>query len=367
MRAAFVATEAIHVGETSLNGTDALAASLARSPELFPHSYDVGSDALSLIRLARRDYEEASFLDERILKPHTLARTLPFEQLAAAVEAGCLAERCNFIFHVGHVGSTLLSRFLGADEHVFVLREPLVLRTLAQMKINAETHVWSEAEFERRLSIFLKLWSRTFAPEQTSLIKATSFVSESAPQLLGRPSAPKAILLYVKPETYIATILAGANAREEAKQLLQWRLDRLHRRIGREVWKASSLGEGEALALAWAAEMSALMQAKATGGERIFMLDFDEFVQQPHAHLNAAFQFLGCDASPDRIDAILSGGLLTRYSKAPEHAYSPQLRREILDEARQVHRDEIRDGLARLDGAASQSHVISECLAMAKS
>ena len=333
---------------------DGMAASLARSPELFPHSYDVRRETVSLVRLNRADYETASFLDERALGPHTLARTLPFAQLAAGVEEAGLEEHCDFIFHMGHVGSTLLSRLLGAHESIFSLREPLVLRALAQME--------RDDNFELRLSTFLKLLSRTFEAGQTALVKTTSFVSELAPLLLARPAAPKAILLYVKPETYIATILAGPNARAEAKRLLPSRLDRLHRRIGREVWEPASLAEGEALALAWATEMSVLVQAKAAGGERVFVLDFDKFLESPAALLLATFRFLGSNVDEERVSAILSGPLMERYSKAPEHAFNPQMRRELLDEARELHGDEIANGLAWLDRAAHEVPPIAECV-----
>ena len=340
---------------------DALAASLARSPELFPHAWDVQSDAVTLVRLTKADYEAASFLDERVIGPRTLARTLPFGQLAAAVAAAGLPERSHFIFHMGHVGSTLLSRLLGAEGRLFGLREPAVLRTFAREPVG---RAWSEAEREERLSVFLKLWSRTFEPDQTALIKATSFVSDIAPRLLARPSPPKALLLFVSPEAYMATILAGPAARKEAKTLVEERLKRLHRRIGRDVWQASSFSEGEALAAAWATEMSALVEAKRVAGDRALPLDFDRFLENPHEQLARAFRHFDCDASDAKIAELLAGPLMQRYSKAPEHAYSAALRREHLDEARKANSSEIAKGLAWLE-AASKELPIGEAISIA--
>jgi hypothetical protein len=346
---------------------DALASSLERSPELFPHAYDLRNDAVSLVRLTRADYEGASFLDERVLRPQTLSRTLPWGTLALAVESARLAERCDFIFHIGHVGSTLVSRLLGAHEAVFSLREPTILRTLAQMRNEPERlpRVWSGAEFEQRQSTFLKLWSRSFEPGQTPLIKATSFVSELAADLLARPAKPKAALLHVKPESYLATILGGPNARQEAKSLAVGRLKRLHARLGREAWHLGSLSEGEALAMSWAAEMSALAAAHAAAGERAFVLDFDSFLANPEEELAALFHHFDCPASSGIVSTILSGPLMQRYSKGPEHAYSPSLRREILDDARKTHAAEIAKGLAWLTRAADEFAVIRNCLELA--
>lgn len=345
---------------------DALASSLERSPELFPYAWELRGDAVTLIRLTRADYEKASFLDERALKPHTLTRTLPFGQLAAAVSTGKLEERCDYIFHIGHVGSTLLSRLLDAGGGLFALREPAILRTLARMRGEPELQprVWDDAEFESRLSLLLKLWSRTFEPGQTAVIKATSFVSELAAQLLARPSQPKAVLLFVKPKSYVATILGGANARQEAKLLTDGRLKRLHRRIGREVWRLASFSEGEGLALSWAAEMSALIEAQRAAGARALPLDFDRFLESPAEKLATVLRHFDSNASAKTVARVLASPHMQRYSKAPEHAYSPELRREILDDARKAHATEIAKGLAWLERAASEFPVIAECLAM---
>ena len=109
---------------------DPLAASLANSPVLFPHALDLRRDVVTLVRLSRADYQNASFLDDRIARP---GRDLAWHQLARAVGEAGLGETCHFIFHIGHVGSTLLSRLLGKHPALFSLREPQILRTIAQI------------------------------------------------------------------------------------------------------------------------------------------------------------------------------------------------------------------------------------------
>ena len=198
---------------------DGLAELLGRSPELFPYMLDVGKDTLSLIRLTRSDYQKASFLDSRVLTPRTIGRTLPWRQVAASIEAAKLAQNCNFIFHIGHVGSTLLSRLLGAHPAVFALREPQILRQFALIRSEPETQarVWSDDDYHQRLGGCLSLLSRTFEADQSALVKATSFVSELAPGLLTVPSRPKALAMFVSAESYLAAILGGPNSRQEAK------------------------------------------------------------------------------------------------------------------------------------------------------
>ena len=347
---------------------DGLAESLGRSPELFPYLLDVGKDTLSLIRLTQSDYQKASFLDGRIVTPRTIGRTLPWRQVAASIEAAKLAERCGFIFHIGHVGSTLVSRLLGAHRGVFAVREPQVLRLFAQFlsEPQIQERVWSDGDFEQRLGGCLKLLSRTFEADQIAIVKATSFVSELAATLLAGPSQPRALMMFASAESYIATILGGPNSRQEAKALTPSRLRRLNRRVGREAWRLASLGEGEALALGWACEMSALAEAAHAAGDRVFRLDFDSFLDDPNPHLTAAFRHFDINPTDREVEAILDGPDMQRYSKAPEHPYDAALRRSVLDEARALHSTEIARGLAWLDKAAAEFAPVRDAMAFAE-
>jgi hypothetical protein len=330
--------------------------SLARSPEWFPHSLDVRNDSVAFIRLTQGDYERASFLDGRILTQQTVSRVVPWQEVEASVNAAQLAEKCAFIFHIGHVGSTLLSRLIGAHPGVFALREPMILRSLAQPGSESP-------RFEAQLGGSLKLLSRTFNARQTPVIKATSFVSELAASLLARASLPNAVAIYVSPESYMATILGGPNSRQEAKLLTPSRLARLHRRVGHEVWRAETLSEGETLALAWACEMSALAQATKVAPERIYRVDFDRFLLDPTALLGV-FTHFGIEATAADVRAILAGPDMRRYSKAPEFAYDRALRTAVLDEARAVHGIEIKRGLAWLQRAAADFAAVRQAMAL---
>jgi hypothetical protein len=353
-----------------LPAMDDLQKSLAASPEVFPYSMDLGADRVSFVRLSRSNYQEASFLDARLLTAQTTAQPdagwQAWPRVAAAVEAASLPEDCGFIFHIGHVGSTLLSRLMGAHRRVFALREPMILRTFAQIiaDIGVRPGAWTQADYDVRLGGTLKLLSRTFDEHQTSIIKATSFVSELAAGLMSRAARPKAVMMVVSPESYMATILGGPNSRQETKILAPSRLSRLHRRIGRAAWNAASLSEGETVALSWACEMSALAQAADIAGDRVHRVDFDEFLLDPTS-LRSVFTHFGIEATPAEVRAILDGPDMRRYSKAPEYAYDRALRLAVLNEARANHGVEIARGLAWLQRAAGEFSAVRQAMAFA--
>jgi hypothetical protein len=340
--------------------------SVTRSPQLFPYSMDLAGDSVSFIHLTKADYEKASFLDPRVLTPQTRACSLPWAEIARAIDSAELKERLGFIFHIGHVGSTLLSRLIGAHPCAFSLREPMLLRGFAQLKSEPglAPAAWGRDAFESRLTRALQLFSRTFEDRELPVVKATSFVSELSATLLSRASAPKAILMYVSPQSYIAAILGGANSRQEAKVLTPGRLQRLQQRIGCEAWRAEHLSEGETLALAWACEMSALAQAARSSAARL--VDFDQFLIDP-ASLLEILRHFDIDATAAEVRTILEGPDMRRYSKAPEYAYDAALRLAVLNEARALHGAEIRRGLNWLERAAAQFEPVRAALALTAS
>ena len=324
---------------------------LARSPAQFPLALEPARDLVSFVRLSEADYANASFLDGRILTPAARLSHAPFADVAQAVSETALMESAYFIFHTGHVGSTLLSRLLGAHAGVFALREPELLRTLAQAWSEPPPR-WDRARLEAALGVFLKLWSRTFRAEQRSVIKATSFVSEMAPQILARSSQPRAIFMFVPPESYLATILGAANSPAESRMLAPSRLKRLNARLGTD-FTLANMSMGEIVAMSWACEMTALAAAAQSAGGRVHWLDFDEFLVAPDPSLAACFTHLGFAAPASQVTQILSGPIMSRYAKAQEYQYDSELRREVLNQARIVQAGEILRGLNWLEQASA--------------
>ena len=80
----------------------------------------------------------------------------------------------------------------------------------------------------RYLAPVPKLMSRTFAEEEVACVKATSFASEIAPELV--PPGERALFLFARPDHYIPSILAGENSLKEMQALAASRASRLQSR-----------------------------------------------------------------------------------------------------------------------------------------
>jgi hypothetical protein len=303
---------------------------LCASPALFPFHVEPNGDTVRFINLTESDYREASFLDNRMLKPNVRYADIPWAELSVAAQN--LPIHCDFIFHVSHAGSTLLSRLLGSHPCCFSLREPAILRFFGQ------------GVFLDRLDLFLGLWSRTFNQNQRALIKATSFVSDIGLDLMNRVSDARAILMYVPLETFLSALLDGSmvDVVSQAKS----RLQRLQRRQFLTGLAVESLSPGECVAMSWLSEMTCLSEIANCFPTRTLWINFDRFLEQSELMLSQSFSHLGLEADSA---AYLRENTMQRYAKKPEVNYDAAFRLKLLEASRQKFQSEISRGLEWLE------------------
>lgn len=323
--------------------------SISGPPNLFPFSIDLAHDRVEFLRLNEMDYAQASFLDSRVLTPQLETESMPWQDVQNA--ALCFTKRCHFIFHISHVGSTLLSRLLGHHKQIFSIREPAILRTLADanLAIQQPNRPWDLKEFHNRLGVFLTLFSRTFKTDQMALIKATSFVSEISSQMMADVPESKAIFMFVSPITFLKALLGGAIS--DIKNAAGKRLLRLHRRIGECHWNLQEMSLGECVAMSWLCEMLALSDTAIQFRERVLWLDFDQFLKSPSQGLSALIRHLGFDVTDEIILNILHQPTIEQYAKAPEKKFDAFNREQILENAQRIHAVEITKGMNWLNRA----------------
>ncbi len=307
---------------------------------------DPKSGLVRLIEMSADDYRAASFLDDRMLQAPIKSVTLPLADIAAAIPGGA-REDARWIFHIGHVGSTLVARLLGELDGVLAVREPRILRDLADSE-----------QREQFVPAVRKLLSRTVAPDEIALVKATSFVSEIAAELV--PPGERALFLFASPRNYIASILAGENSIKEMALLADSRA----RRMSGRVRGLSGSSPAHLAAAAWACEMTSLeAAAEAMTDRHVRWADFDALLGDVEGALAQLAAFFGLSTSPERLREIATGPLMGRYSKALEFDYSPSLRRDLLEQEFRLQGRDIDAAVATLEAAAKDSPLLASALA----
>ena len=146
---------------------------LATDANWFLHKIEPVQRQALFVRVSRDELRLSAFLDERLLQGNREGGWLSLDSLPEILPANAVRRH---IFHIGHCGSTLISRLLDHWPNVLGLREPLALRTLAELEENAGSPL---ARFEPRdlpplRKTVMALLGRPFASGQNTIIKATS-------------------------------------------------------------------------------------------------------------------------------------------------------------------------------------------------
>ena len=304
---------------------------------------DPRAGLVRFVEMTPEDYREASFLDDRMLAHGRSSHLLKWPDVVEAMPPGVRSDT-RWIFHIGHVGSTLIARLLGELQSVLSVREPRALRDLTFFPANVRR------DFVPPVRV---LMSRTFADDQAAIVKATSFVSEIAAELT---AGVRALYLYATPQAYISGILAGENSRTELAGLAETRRVRL---ASRGIDFPKPRNEAGAAASAWACEMTAL---ETTDEGSCLWADFDVVLGDLEESLRKFANHLEVAATDGQLREIANGPLTRRYSKATEYEYTPQLRQELLAEANKRHRADIESALAMLTGAAETAPLLRKAL-----
>lgn len=328
---------------------------IAASPDVFIHQFDIAGDRALIIRLSADQLRKASFLDERVLGQGVEGGWAAWREIEASARSAPAAN-VNFIFHVGHCGSTLISRLIEEISGTRSLREPLAVRQLALASVDIldRLSIWNESDLTNRLDLFL----RTISKGLKTIVKAASWCSD----LVNRTGGA-AVFCYSKPDAYIATMLGGANNQIDLKLNAAMRMRRLRRIAGALVADIASLSPGELAAMSWATETTTIAAAAKHDPARIHAIEFDEFLSRPEEELAVALAHLSLPASQDKIRSALSGPLMRTYSKDASFSYTPADRREFLGEYRKAHGAEIARGRSWLEKAGGTYPAIAAALA----
>jgi hypothetical protein len=300
---------------------------LEGSPSLFPLQLSGDGRLVQFVHLTAAELAAASFLDGRIMEQGRPSAVVSMEDLLAAARHLPLA--CDFIFHISHCGSTLISRLLGMHPMLLSLREPSILR------------IFPACSDDVTRSLFLGLWSRTFLPQQRSILKTTSFVAEVAAALLPLVPSARALCLYIPLTTFLPALLDGAMS--DIDHQAASRFLRLQRRGLVAGLELDRLSPGERVAMSWLAEMLSLAEARQHFPCRTRWLDFDTFLSAPAFWLGEIGQFFGLG---EDLVPLIDSPIMQRYAKKTEVAYDANFRQGLLRQSQTKHREEITRGLA---------------------
>ena len=332
-------------------------ATLADDAGWFLHQIDPAQQRALIVRITQDELAKAAFLDERLLQTKRDGAWLPLDALP---HFRVDDSPRHYIFHIGHCGSTLLSRLLDHWPDTLGLREPLPLRTLALLQEQSlfPSPSLTPPRLRDLRTDVLGLLGRRFSPSQRIVIKATSSCNALVSPLLQTLPDARMLLLWIPLETYLATILKSAHARRDALAFAPARLAWLHWYLGSDQLKFQASSEAETIALGWLAELARFSELARSS--RVLMLNFDDFLSEPARHLQQVAGFFQLPDDTASIERALSSPASQRYAKATEHAYGASDRKHDLDLSRSRFAAQIVQGLHIANALADRHPALSE-------
>jgi len=343
--------------------SDALAASggldlsgLTQSPDLYPQNFHPQRQDFVICRMSEADYRAANFLDNRVMRPGMQRGVVPESEVLKAMEGGIEEQPLHYIFHCGHVGSTLLSRLLDETDLVLPLREPLSLRVLADgySALSKREAPISEEKLDRFLETHLKLWARGYPNTRAVIVKVTSSAARLAPRLFSSRANSRAVYISLGAEPYLATLMAGPNSVLDLKGFAPERVRRLESYLGAPLPPPHLFMGGELAAMSWLTERLTEKKLLNEFSARMLPIDFDAMLKDVRGTLERVTKHFGLEPEKKYFDVLNDSQVLKRYSKDPSHEYSTQMRDESLAAARKDKDTDIKKGLAWLDKMAAK-------------
>lgn len=295
-------------------------------PAWLPFKLDLAAGKVLLVKVPERDVRQTAFLDERVLQPQSEGYWVTLDDFAQ-VEAP--APQASALFHVGHCGSTLISRLLGETSQVRALREPLVMRELAAAKA-------SQADGSPRW--FRVFWGWLSRSQQKPVhIKLTSACANLMPWflMLDQP----AVALYVDLETYLTGMSRGGGAGKDVTAFAQQR---------QLEWQQLYPGarppqsHAELAAGSWLVSMTHFLNARGADPRLVHLLCFDDWLTDIDRSMTELTNHYGW---PPPQAPVASHPLLNQYAKQTDVAYDARARQADLALARSRYGQFIDEGL----------------------
>lgn len=293
------------------------------SPDWLLAGFDADRGLYHLAQVSRASYKQTSFLDHRIQPLPTLTRSVNEAQLVAILRQ-IKNPHSAWIFHTGFCCSTLLASCLDHPETTLVLREPMVLSRLAQLKRDQR----EKQPGQELISNVLAMCERSY-PGEALLIKPSNFANALLPDLAsntGSGTKRKAVLMS---SGLYSLLVSMMKKKAEAEATLPGFVRSLLK--DSDYQQRTDLPDVGALNLLqqsvvfWHCQRYFLQNYMVAALPGSFMtLSMERFLAEPEVVLRDTSQFLGLGLADSVLQETVQSGAFTRHSKQQQKKYNPQ-------------------------------------------
>ena len=261
----------------------------------------------------------------------------------------------HFIFHHAFVCSTLLARCLNQVEAFYALKEPWILRRLADIK-RLHGPTIPAPHWHAMYDTYFSLLSKDYKSGRALVVKATNVANNLIADIVRYSPEQKILYLYSDIESFLVSNLKKPAATQgKMPELLAGFLkDSDFAKQHGELLNTGRLTLLQTCALIWVCNVYALKQVvERSGYSGLCTLDMAHLLSDPEAALRQVSQHFGHTASAEDLALMTHADTMGRNAKDTAHQYSVELKEE---ERRQVYNSSQSDITHALQWIESTAH-----------
>jgi hypothetical protein len=299
------------------------------NPNYLLHDVDLIKHEYTFMDVTKKTYTDSSFLDMRM--EHVTGKnwlvTMPLMNKIIQDEKIETKSVC-YIFHISFVASTLLSRCLNKPGKTFSLREPWILRRLADTKRG----LINSGQFDTKLWLALvknceTLLVKNYEEKEKVIIKPTNVANNLIEDLKIVNPESKSIFLYTDLHKFLITNL---NKTTETKLKMPLLAKILSRETSHEPWMKDfdfeNIDHLKACCLIWYFHLKQLIELPKEISNRILPINIESFFKEPKVILQAVNTHLGLVFNEDDISDIIKSPTMSKNAKSNSETFNASIR-----------------------------------------
>jgi hypothetical protein len=326
--------------------------SMMFDPQIYVFDFSMERKITKMLLVDEENLSAAPFIDinfEPMAKGHFFLPTMKLLELEN--EHNIQRPRSSFIFHHAFVCSTLLARCLDQLDAFFSLKEPWIMRRLADTKRNPDERI-PRTEWKRMFQVYMMQLARNYTSGKAPVIKATNVANNLIPDVMKYLPGHGITYLYSGLENFLVSNLKKP---EETKQKIpglasQFANDEGFARLYPGFSDTANWTFLQACAVMWLSSLYNFHAYwKKIQCQNVCTIEADSFLQKPEQTLKALATFFGHEPDDPEVSRMTSTEVMGSNAKNSSQAFGAKKRASESKLILETHGKEIRQTVAWID------------------
>lgn len=303
--------------------------SLLFDPDFHVFDFAIPSDKTKFLVVEESNLDLAPFIDVRF-EPMAQAQFSVSTRELFALEQhhDIVRPRSSFIFHHAFVCSTLLARSLNQIDAFFSLKEPWILRRLADFKRVKGTRL-SESKWREMFTSYIMLLAKNYRTGESPVIKVTNVANNLLVDVMKFLPEHKILYLYSDLKSFLVSNLKKTAETQQKIPALAAAFLADGRFVTRfpQFSQLSSFSFLQLCALIWIVSLyNFQVSVKKCGHTGVKTLDMQTLLEDFEGSLRALSHFFGHTSLPGEIENMMDPTITGKNSKDQQQTYSVEQR-----------------------------------------